>query len=231
MWGGTWGGVYACVVMLRLVDSSCAHMHHHNTTCAHHSPTHSMPIVRALIRLLREGNSRGQEQAAWLLWELAYDPQGGGGGSGGNDPHIVSALARAEGLVVALAAGLAGMVRRGGDGGEGEGVYGRGIIVVRVAVVCVCMLSVHKDVCTSKCMRSVIPAVTNPIAPPTTHYPPPSLPSPPLPSHRYPPIATLPPQPSRHHHPPSLHSRQQSQLQGTHSRVDTRHGIPACQRP
>lgn len=67
-----------------------------------------MPIVRALVRLLREGNARGQEQAAWLLWELAYDPQAGSAGAGGNNPHIVSALSRAEGLVVALAAGLAG---------------------------------------------------------------------------------------------------------------------------
>lgn len=78
-----------------------------STSCMH-VPIR-MPIVRALVRLLREGNARGQEQAAWLLWELAYDPQAGSAGAGGNNPHMVSALSRAEGLVVALAAGLAGV--------------------------------------------------------------------------------------------------------------------------
>lgn len=72
--------------------------------------------MRALVRLLREGSARGQEQAAWLLWELVYDPQAGSGGAGGNNPHIVSALSRAEGLVVALAAGLAGIGGVVGDG-------------------------------------------------------------------------------------------------------------------
>ncbi len=135
----------------------------------HHLPptTRSMPIVRALVRLLREGNSRGQEQAAWLMWELAYDPQGGAGGSGGNDPHIVSALVRAEGLVVALAAGLAG--------------------VFFCVVWCVWFLKVG--------VWYVVEGVV--------FHP--------------------------HPHPSQTNnSGQQSELQGTHSRVDTCHGISTC---
>lgn len=66
------------------------------------TPYNRQAVLEELVGLLANGSVKGREQAAWLLWELAYNS------ATGSSAPVVAALARCQSLPAALGDALSG---------------------------------------------------------------------------------------------------------------------------